>query len=144
MSAYNLTLCDICALGKIPAMNRGYALVEPWYTLEKLGWTETDVGHICPTCIAEQKERAARDLDEEAETRNGVAVSLEEGLAQLDRDEAKLLAPEARAAIETAIATTPPGLLLSTTYEEWVQETKQAYAAARTSLRKSFGQSTPI
>lgn len=140
MSEYNLTLCDICAPGKIPALNRGYALVEPEYALGKLGWTETDVGHICPACIAEQKERAARDVAEEAQTENGVAITLEEGLAKLDADEAKLMDPETEAKIRAAI--TERGL--STTYEQWVEETKAQYVISRDSLRKSFGQSTPI
>ncbi len=124
MSEYNLTLCDLCAPGKIPALNRGYALVDPEYAITKLGWVEQDVGHVCPVCIKEQGDRAARDAAEEAHSENLIMFTLEQGLAEAEA--------QVRAVIELHKE--------EASYEHWVERVRAQYEEKRASLRKSYGQ----
>jgi hypothetical protein len=152
MSEYIITTCDICAPnGLKPATaaggdppKKGYVIAPSDHAIAKLGWEEQEVGHVCPFCIQIQKDRAARDAAEEAVTENGIAISLEEGLAELDAEEAKLFTPEAEVKIRDAIKKANLDALEPLTYEKWATDTRELYAAKRTSLRKSFGQVPPI
>lgn len=143
MSEYNLTLCDICAPGKIITLHRGYAFVEPEYALEKLGWVEQEVGHVCSACLKDQEERSARDVAEEAETKNGVAITLEEALLEIDEEEKKLLAPSAYSQyLDRASAVAAGYAALSSA--DFQAEMKKHIEEKRVSIRKSFGQAPPI
>lgn len=144
MSEYTITTCDICAPnGLKPATeffgtppDKRYVVAPADYALAKLNWEEQEVGHVCPACVAEQKDRAKRDAEEEAVSQQGVAITLEEGLARLDAEEAKLFTPEAEAKIRATIEERS----IDTTYNQWAVLTRSAYEQKRASLRKSFGQ----
>lgn len=140
MSEYTITTCDLCMpngpLIREGKLLRGMVTAEAFVAMRDLGWEEQEVGHVCPTCIKEQAERTARDVAEEAVSQQAIPISLEDGLALLDVEEAKLFTPEAEEKIRAVIKENN----LTLSYETWAAQTRGEYLTKRESLRKSFGQ----